>query len=476
MSEEPARIDFHQGTLRLWGFDLDWVRRHCLNQNLVSDTREHCLRCDAMHLADIRSIAEQHADFPIAWDIDHLRLGPIAFSDRRSIRLRDDQRAAVETFESSGRRGLIVMPTGTGKTVVAIELMMRIGRSTLVVVPVRDLMYQWHTKILEATGVDAGMIGDGVHRVSPLSVTTYDSAAIHMPRIGDRFETIIFDEAHHLSGRWRSDAARMSAATVRLGLTATPPQDPEKRESLRQCVGDVVYQQDIAGASGETLAKYQIQRIAVSMNPDEETRYRDLSRQIQEFVFDQREKDAGFRWEDTVKLIASPDDPERSAAAAGAHRAMLAKRKIEEQTSAKLRVLEDLFRLHFGQRILVFVGSNVMARMISMQFLVPCLLSHCGKRERRDLLEGFAEGRFPVLVANRVLDEGVDLPEVKVAIVLGGLSSQRQAIQRLGRVLRKGSADRDATLYEVITEGTKEVQRSRDRRRNQAYRKTAKPS
>jgi superfamily II DNA or RNA helicase len=111
-----------------------------------------------------------------------------------------------------------------------------------------------------------------------------------------------------------------------------------------------------------------------------------------------------------------------------------------------------------------------MARQISTRYMVPCILSHCGKKERRMWLEGFAEGRYPVLVANRVLDEGVDLPTVKTAIVVGGLTSQRQAIQRLGRMLRKGSGRRRATLYEIVVEDTGEVNRSRSRRRSEAYR------
>ncbi|MEO9594358.1 helicase-related protein, partial [Rhodopirellula bahusiensis] len=139
---------------------------------------------------------------------------------------------------------------------------------------------------------------------------------------------------------------------------------------------------------------------------------------------------------------------------------------------AKMRTLEDLFRLHSGQPVIVFTGTNVMARAVSMRFMVPCLLSHCAKKERREVLQRFADGRYPVLVANRVLDEGVDLPEVKTAIVLGGLSSQRQAIQRLGRVLRKGSRNEQAVLYEIVADGTNEVNRSRTRRRNDAYRKT----
>jgi superfamily II DNA or RNA helicase len=100
--------------------------------------------------------------------------------------------------------------------------------------------------------------------------------------------------------------------------------------------------------------------------------------------------------------------------------------------------------------------------------LVPCLLNHCGKRERREILSGFEQGVYAAIVANRVLDEGVDLPEAKVAIVIGGTASTRQARQRLGRVLRKCGHAR-AVLYEVVCVDTSEEGRSRKRRRNDAY-------
>jgi superfamily II DNA or RNA helicase len=108
-----------------------------------------------------------------------------------------------------------------------------------------------------------------------------------------------------------------------------------------------------------------------------------------------------------------------------------------------------------------------MAIDVSRRFLVPTLLSHSRKKERREVLEGFAAGRFPVLVANQVLDEGVDVPAAKVAVVIGGLASTRQAKQRLGRILRR-SGDARATLYEVVCQGTKE-ERSRKRRKSDAY-------
>jgi superfamily II DNA or RNA helicase len=465
------RVDFHGGTVRLWGVTHEFVSKALKDLPLVFDRREDCFRCDAMRAVELQTQLQTNLSGRFQWQLSAASL-TVCVPDRRQITLRQDQREAVDAFIGGGSHGLVVMPTGTGKTVVAIEVMIRLQTSTLIVVPVRELMYQWHAKILAATGIDAGLIGDGVHRVSPISVATYDSAAIHMPRIGDRFSLIVFDEVHHLAGPWRADAARMSAAEFRLGLTATLPVDPDRLAILHSLVGPTRYEQSISDAAGNTLADYQVRRIAVEMNADEAIRYRELSTVIQRFVYDQRQIDPNFRWQDTYKLSAASDDPQRSQAAATALRAARFKRSIEENAGAKLRVLEDLFRLHADEPVIVFTGSNVMARAISRRFLIPCLLSHCGKRERREWIDGLAAGRYPALVANRVLDEGVDLPEVKTAIVLGGLASSRQAIQRLGRVLRKGSQGQQAMLYEVVTAESKEVQRSRDRRRNNAYRKT----
>ena len=122
--------------------------------------------------------------------------------------------------------------------------------------------------------------------------------------------------------------------------------------------------------------------------------------------------------------------------------ALRAKQLIEDRAAEKLRVLADLFRLHPDQRVLVFTGSNAMAREVSVRFLIPCLLHHCRKNERRQVLEGFRDGRFRAIVANQVLDEGVDLPEAKIAVVLGGLTSAKQAKQRLGRILRSAARNR----------------------------------
>lgn len=464
------QLDFHEGTLRLRGVPASFVGADGGSLPMVFDSRDPCFRCEGMHYRSLRALLD--ARFASGWDDKVLQTHPLALTRKQVIDLRDDQTAAVQAFVDGSQSGLIVMPTGTGKTEVAIEIILRCQTSTLIVVPVRDLMYQWHTRLLNALGVDAGLIGDGVHRVSPLSVTTYESATIHMARIGNRFGLIIFDEVHHLSGQWRSDSARMSAAPWRLGLTATLPTSEDARKELHTLLGPTLYEQDISQAAGKSLAPYKVVRLAVTMDESQLRRYRELGQVIQTFVTERRKVDPGFRWDGIYKLTAMAEkEPETAQAAMKALRASRMRKRLEERAVGKIEILERLFREHQGERILVFVGSNAVARDLSLRFLVPCLLSHCGKRERMDLLEGFATLRYPVLIANQVLDEGVDLPAVKVAVVLGGMGSSRQAVQRLGRILRRTQKGQKAILYEVVTDFSKEVTRSRQRRRHVAYRR-----
>jgi len=453
-----ARLEYRAGTLVLSGMsaaDLKWVFPA---GPFVWDARAGLWRGDAVHYTDV---AERLGRAGVAWEDRVPEWREVRWPGVNLPPLRPEQQAAVTAWLPTGR-GCVVMPTGTGKTEVALKLLAETSLSTLVVAPVRDLMYQWHRRILERLGYDAGVIGDSVFRVRPVSVTTYDSACIHMEKLGNRFGMIVFDECHHLPGPVRRDAALMSAAPRRLGLTATLERSDGRHADLGVLIGPTVYEMAVSAAKGRTLADYEVVRIPVYLAPDEQRRYDELAATVRRYVAERRKTDPQYGWEDLCAETGTTPEARR------AMRAYHAKRSIEERAEEKLRVLEDLFRLHAGEPCLVFVGSNAMARDISRRFLVPCLLSHCGKKERLDLLRGLEDGTYPALVANRVLDEGVDLPEVKVAVVLGGSGSSRQAKQRLGRVLRKSGNCR-AVLYEVVSGGTKEEQRSRRRRDSDAY-------
>ena len=100
---------------------------------------------------------------------------------------------------------------------------------------------------------------------------------------------------------------------------------------------------------------------------------------------------------------------------------------------------------------------------ISREFLIPAITHQTPIKERHSLLQAFREGRYRILVTSRVLNEGVEVPEASVAVVLSGTATEREHTQRLGCILRKVEGKR-ATLYEVVTEGTSEERVSKQRK------------
>jgi len=460
MDGSRVNLSFAAGTLLLHGVPHELLRSWFPDVLWVYDSRVAGSRCDAMHYGRVSAELQRRR---LAWD-DLIAVPRRVYWPADSLpQLRPEQSAAVDAWQGSGGRGLVVMPTGTGKTEVALRIMQLAATATLVVAPIRDLMYQWHRRILRGLHYDAGIIGDSTYRVQPVSVTTYDSACIHMAELGDRFGLIVFDECHHLPGQIRQDAARMSAAQLRLGLTATPERSDGRHADLAELVGPTVYELSISAVRGKSLAEYELVRIPVHLSDAEQRRYDLLSEEVQSYVYARRQENPGFTWEDVCSSSAASQEARQAL------KAFYAKKSIEDRAEEKLKTLEDLFRLHAGERCIVFAGSNAMARDVSLRFLVPCLLSHCGRKERLEILEGFAAGDYPVIVANQVLDEGIDVPAAKVAIVIGGFGSSRQARQRLGRVLRR-RGDETAVLYEVVCAGTKDEERSRQRRRHESFR------
>lgn len=461
-SAGAVRLSYDRGTLLLAGLFPDPVPSAIDPDLWTWDGRVSAFRCEAVHYSFVRRALVEALGTRL-WD-DVPPAPRVSYPEVSLPPLRPAQKDAIAAWQAAGGRGLVVMPTGTGKTEVALAIIAEAAVSTLVVAPVRDLMYQWHRRILRGLGFDAGIVGDAHSNPRAVTVTTYDSAYLHMAELGAQFGLIVFDEAHHLPGRCRREAALLAAAPLRLGLTATPERADGRDRDLAHLVGPVVYRMGLPDARG-TLADYQVVRIPVALSDPEERQYAEAARLVRGFIAVKRKTHPGYTWQDLS--AESGKDPE----ARRAQKAFYFRKSIEDKAAEKLRVLEDLFRLHAGERAIVFAGSNAMALEVSRRFLVPTILSHTRKNERLAVLEGFASGRFLVLVANQVLDEGVDVPEAKVAVVIGGLSSTRQAKQRLGRILRK-NGDQRAILYEVVTAGTREEERSRLRRSSDAYERT----
>ena len=135
---------------------------------------------------------------------------------------------------------------------------------------------------------------------------------------------------------------------------------------------------------------------------------------------------------------------------------------------SKLEYVEHLLNRHRKDRVLLFTERNQSAHAISRRFLVPVITHQTKVTERSDILEDFSTGTYHALVTSKVLNEGVDIPDANVGIIISGSGSVREHVQRLGRILRK-KGDKQATLYELVANDTSEQSTSSRRRDHVAY-------
>ncbi|MBD2091643.1 DEAD/DEAH box helicase [Microcoleus sp. FACHB-1515] len=385
---------------------------------------------------------------------------PIALGNLLDRQPYPHQQEALDAWVQAGRRGVVVLPTAAGKTFLAQMAMQATPRSTLITVPTLDLMHQWYAQLLETfPDVEVGLLGGGSRDRTPILVATYDSAAIHAESLGNRYGLLICDECHHLPSDFNRVIAEYAIAPYRLGLTATPDRADGRHADLDFLLGQVVYARTAEDLAGHALAEHDIVQIKVKLTDEERDRYDHLMGVRNAFLEQARIRLGSVQgWQRFVMA---------SAQSQAGRRAMLAHREsraIALGTEGKLRTLTELMARHFPEQTLIFTNDNATVYRISQDFLIPALTHQTPVKERHDILQQFREGQYRAIVASHVLNEGVDVPEASIAILLSGTGSTREYIQRLGRVLRKGQVGKRAILYEVIAEETTEEGISRRRR------------
>ncbi len=385
------------------------------------------------------------------------RYGSLALQWRYEVELRGYQSEAVRAWEEAGRRGSIVLPTGAGKTVAALSCIARAGTDALVVAPTIDLVGQWYDQIKRAFGASVGILGGGCHEIGRLTVSTYESAYIHADALGERFGLLVFDEVHHLPSPKHLQIPEMCLAPWRLGLTATYERDDDAHRLLDEPVGPVVYRKEIGELKGEYLADYDLVRIKVPLAPEERGAYDAARADFLDFVRREKFTLFGKGWDEFIR---------RSARDGAARKALLSYRRARDialRSEGKLGVLEGILRRHHGERTILFTESNEAVYRISRTFLVPAITHRTHVKERREILRRFREGSYRTVATSKVLNEGVDVPDASVAVVVSGSASKREQVQRLGRVLRPRRGKR-AVLYELVTSSTTEGGQARRRR------------
>lgn len=398
------------------------------------------------------------SDLPVAGDFERFRLSRAPAFD---LPLRPYQDEAIAAWHRHEGRGVVVLPTGAGKTVVALAIAARLGFRTLVVVPTIDLLGQWRQGISERLHVplsEVGMIGGGKRTLRELTVITYDSAAMpHRDLSG--FGLLIVDEVHHLPAPAYRAIAGKVAAPFRLGLSATPERSDAGHFDLDRLIGPIVFRRSPAElARDQYIASYKEKRVFVDLSLDEQIRYDQLMAEYKLYLASRRGS-LGRPEGVFLELIRrSGHDPAARSALRAHHQA----RMIALNAEAKIAKVVELLDKHRDDKVIVFSEYNAMVDTLSDRLILPSITYRTAPAERKSVLERFRGGDYSKLVTGRVLNEGVDVPDANVAIVVSGSSATREYIQRLGRVLRPKAEE--AMLYELITRRTTEGRSARKRR------------
>ena len=308
---------------------------------------------------------------------------------------------SLQAWRDAGERGVLELPTGSGKTVIGIAAMTALDTPALVVVPTIDLLEQWQRELDTEFDVEIGRMGGGEQRVGDVTVATYDSAYLRADDLGDRFGLVVFDEVHHLGGEGYRDIARLLAAPARLGLTATFERPDGAHEVVAELLGSLVSRIDADDLAGEHLAPYDIKRIEVALTPEERAVYERHQETFTDYLKQSNiQLRSGSDYQELVKR--SGNDPR-------AREALLAKQRAREvmmNADRKVERLAALLDRHREDRIIAFTAHTDLVYRLSERFLLPAITHETGANERREILERFREGTYSRIVTANVLDEG----------------------------------------------------------------------
>jgi len=431
------------------------------------DPRTHLLRAEGL---DYQNIIEYLKRSEIEYDdnkvLDLIASPNISIEETNSqhLFLRDYQKKALDNWAKAAKRGCVVLPTGAGKTVIGVKAIEMVNSASIVIVPTIDLMDQW-TSVLSKyfPYIKIGNLGGGSDDLQAITVSTYDSAYIRASSLGNKFALIIFDELHHLAAPGYKSIAERFVSPFRLGLTATIEREDNLHKDFPRLVGGGIVFQAHAGdlARDKHLAYYEIERRQIEMLPEEIEVYK------KNFgVYQISLKKLGLRMNYTGafhRLIMM------SGRNSIAREAILARNKamdIALNSKSKIEELRKILSENKGLKTIIFTQHNKLVFEISDRFLIPFITHKSSKAERQDALNGFKEGRYNALVTSKVLDEGIDVPDAELGIIVSGTGSSREFIQRLGRLLRpKSDSNKKAKLIEIISSGTREIGTSTKRKK-----------
>lgn len=339
------------------------------------------------------------------------------------------QEKAVESWERAGRRGTIAVPTGGGKTFIAMSAIAKTSTTALILAVTQELASQWVERLRKYLGVSAGMLGAGRHDVRDVTVAIYNSAVKYIDELVGKFGLVIFDEAHHVPAETFKEVALALDTPYRLAISATPKREDGNEMLIYEAVGPLVYRATYSEmVEAGLVVPVEHYRVYVRLSAEEEQEYR-----------------AAQSTTDNAIVL----------------------RNIASRASAKIPVAVEIIKREasLGHKVLVFTQFLEQARAIyeELRNFMRAELITSEERDRDTAFSRFLSGASRVVVTTTVLDEGVDVPDADVAVIVSGSGSKRQMLQRVGRVVRKAPGKTRARVYEIVARGTIEEALSESR-------------
>ncbi|MCK6528750.1 DEAD/DEAH box helicase [Myxococcota bacterium] len=346
----------------------------------------------------------------------------------RPFALRHYQREAVTTFHRSGGaeggHGVVVLPCGAGKTIVAMGVMAECRTQTLILATGISAVRQWIREVLDKTWLtpeDVGEYTGEEKQVRPVTVTTYQILTHRGERDGDfthlglftaaDWGLIVYDEVHLLPAPVFRITADIQARR-RLGLTATLVREDGREGDVFTLIGPKRYDVPWKELEGKGfIAEARCHEVRIDLPPADRMIY------------------------------AAADER--------------AKYRISAENPWKMRVVAELLKRHAEDRVLIIGMYLDQLQEIARRFKAPLITGKTPNAEREVLFDAFRRGEIKVLAVSKVANFSIDLPDANVAIqVSGTFGSRQEEAQRLGRILRPKEAD--AWFYSVVTRDSRE--------------------
>lgn len=354
--------------------------------------------------------------------------------------LRDWQKSALKLWIENDFRGIVEVATAGGKTFFALQcidewLKDNPDGKVLIIVPTTALQDQWYLSISEDLNIQEDNICTWPEKLNSqvqfhiMVVNTARSKAKVFKTLNKKV-FLIADECHRYASAENSAALSISADAT-LGLTATADREFDDGLDLVLIpnLGKVIYEYTISEARKDgVVSEFEINNIKVPFMPSESVEYNKLTRRLAQ-AFSKNDQEKIFQ---LSRLRA----------------------KVSSNGQSRIPVAASLVEQNIGKRIIVFHEEIEKAEII-LDILfkrgrsVAIYHSKLAAETRRDNLKLFRKGMIEILVCCRALDEGVDVPESEVAIIAASTSSNRQRIQRMGRVIRIHASKDVAKIYTI---------------------------